>query len=313
MTTETGDRRPFRVETVDWAQDGQAIAGLRRAVFEADYGVIPFENEQADQHALHVAARLDDGLIVACGRLLDGDGGNARVGQLVVHPDWRTHGVGRAVLDALVAAARQRRADAVRLDALVDVLAFYRACGFTPIGDTFTEAGLEHRALWMPLGDEGRFDDTDLARASLVRLIESTGRVLRGYFPSMDKRLVDHEDVVEALRRLVVDQPRIRVEWLVPPAAEWRRQCPRLGELNERLTTAIIFQRLRPGKTRDRPEMGHAFVISDERALLRELDPLRHIGDWSLSGSPDSRTYGQLFTDLWTHSEPDPNLRRMRI
>jgi predicted GNAT family N-acyltransferase len=66
--------------------------------------------------------------------------------------DWRGRGAGRALLRALVEAARRRGYREVLLSAQVHALGFYRAEGFDPEGQVYEEAGIAHQAMRKRLG-----------------------------------------------------------------------------------------------------------------------------------------------------------------
>ena len=59
----------------------------------------------------------------------------------------RGSGAGRAVLDALLAAARTRGDREAVLSAQVPAVGFYRRAGFETVGEPFFEAGLAHQEM----------------------------------------------------------------------------------------------------------------------------------------------------------------------
>jgi predicted GNAT family N-acyltransferase len=63
---------------------------------------------------------------------------------MAVAADARGSGTGRALLDLLVAHARQRGLPAVELHAQLHAQGFYEQAGFTPFGEVYLEAGIEH-------------------------------------------------------------------------------------------------------------------------------------------------------------------------
>jgi predicted GNAT family N-acyltransferase len=63
---------------------------------------------------------------------------------MAVCAEVRGTGVGRALLDALVARARERGLPGVELHAQVHARAFYERAGFVPFGTVYLEAGIEH-------------------------------------------------------------------------------------------------------------------------------------------------------------------------
>lgn len=136
------------VRTGSWQSLGAPARALREAVFIAEQGVpIDMEWDTADEAALHAVAFNRMGLAVATGRLVDLGDGSMRIGRMAVQQGLRGSGVGRAVLDALVDAARQRSARRVVLNAQVEAIGFYARAGFVAQGAPFDEAGIAHQAM----------------------------------------------------------------------------------------------------------------------------------------------------------------------
>ena len=61
--------------------------------------------------------------------------------------EWRGKGVGGAILERLMAAARERGDQEIELFAQTHALAFYRSYGFAETGSVFEEAGIAHQAM----------------------------------------------------------------------------------------------------------------------------------------------------------------------
>ena len=73
---------------------------------------------------------------IGCVALRPVDDGIAEVKRMFVDQDWRGRGVGRALMDALIAGARERGYARLRLGTLHDMhaaLSLYQSLGFTPI------------------------------------------------------------------------------------------------------------------------------------------------------------------------------------
>ncbi|MEN9627970.1 MAG: hypothetical protein RJA10_1197, partial [Pseudomonadota bacterium] len=128
-----------------WGELGRAAQAIRTQVF-IDEQQIPAEMEwdAADEGCLHAVAYNRFGLPLATGRLLEHVPGTAKIGRMAVVQGLRGSGVGRAVLDALMAAARQRGEREVLLHAQTSAEAFYQRSGFLARGPRFEEAGIAH-------------------------------------------------------------------------------------------------------------------------------------------------------------------------
>lgn len=128
-----------------WSELGRDAQALRTAVF-VDEQKIPAELEwdAADAGCLHAVAYNRLGAALATGRLLEHAPGVAKIGRMAVLQTMRGSGVGRAVLDALIAAARARGDREVVLHAQRTAEPFYSRAGFTQRGPAFEEAGIPH-------------------------------------------------------------------------------------------------------------------------------------------------------------------------
>jgi predicted GNAT family N-acyltransferase len=130
-------------ELLDWVRARTEAQRIRFTVFVDEQGVpAEFEMDENDAHCVHALAYID-GRPVGTGRLLP----DGHVGRMAVLKEWRGNGAGRALLRALVEAARQRGDKEVLLSAQVHALGFYRAEGFEPEGDEYEEAGIPHQAM----------------------------------------------------------------------------------------------------------------------------------------------------------------------
>lgn len=120
-----------------------ALEALRREVFIVEQRV-PEEMEwdADDATSVHALALLD-GHPVGCGRLLS----DGHIGRMAVRARHRSRGVGRALLQALLAEARRRGMREVVLHAQTHALRFYEAQGFVAEGPEFDEAGIPHRRM----------------------------------------------------------------------------------------------------------------------------------------------------------------------
>lgn len=133
------------VRTGTWDALGRDASPIRTEVF-VDEQKIPaaMEWDDADASALHAVAFNRFGAALGTGRLLDHVPGVAKIGRMAVRQSVRGSHVGRAVLDALLAAARQRGDREAILHAQMSAAPFYARAGFVARGPVFDEAGIPH-------------------------------------------------------------------------------------------------------------------------------------------------------------------------
>ena len=132
----------FRVRLADWERERDAMRAIRTSVFIQEQQV-PQDIEWDDQDALcvHALAIDAEGTLIGTGRLSP----DGKVGRMAVLPEWRRRGVGAAILDFLVASARERGIKECYMNAQVHALDFYRQHGFEAYDEEFLEAGIPHR------------------------------------------------------------------------------------------------------------------------------------------------------------------------
>ncbi len=107
------------------------------------------EHDRTDTGARHALVR-DGNVPVAAGRYFR-IGTTAQVGRMAVLAAYRGRGIGRLVLDALVADARARGFTRVALNAQDHAVAFYAKAGFTPFGETLVECDILHQPMELVL------------------------------------------------------------------------------------------------------------------------------------------------------------------
>lgn len=135
-----------------WDALGRDAGAIRAEVFIQEQK-IPAEMEwdAADTGCVHAVAYNRLGMPVATGRMLEHVPGVAKIGRMAVRRPLRGSKVGRAVLDALMQAARARGDREVILHAQMSAEPFYLRAGFHHRGPVFEEAGIAHVEMVRPL------------------------------------------------------------------------------------------------------------------------------------------------------------------
>ena len=133
----------LEIRLLDW-QSAQADAKPIRFTVFVDEQRVPagIELDEHDARCVHALAYLD-GEAVGTGRLLP----DGHIGRMAVLKAERGKGTGKALLRALIDAARRRGDREVLLSAQVHAVGFYRAEGFQPEGPVYEEAGIPHQAM----------------------------------------------------------------------------------------------------------------------------------------------------------------------
>jgi YbgC/YbaW family acyl-CoA thioester hydrolase len=133
------------VKVGGWPELGGEARPIRDAVFIEEQKIAAdMEWDDADADAVHAVAFNRLGRALGTGRMLEHVPGVAKIGRMAVSSTSRHNGVGRAVLDALLEAARARGDREAVLHAQMSAAPFYERAGFTRRGPPFDEAGIEH-------------------------------------------------------------------------------------------------------------------------------------------------------------------------
>lgn len=134
----------FKIDLVPWESACDDLLSVRQIVFVDEQGVP--EEEERDEHdasSIHFLARDSSGHPIGTARLLD----SGRIGRVAVLREWRGRGLGRALMNAVVAETRLRRMPRPHLHAQVQTISFYESIGFAVCGEEFEEAGILHREM----------------------------------------------------------------------------------------------------------------------------------------------------------------------
>jgi predicted GNAT family N-acyltransferase len=315
----------FHVEPADWTTDREALRAIREAVFIREQQV-PVEEEwdELDPDCRHVLARDNAGNAIGTGRLTP----QHTIGRMAVLADWRGRGVGAAMLQTLIDQARTLGWKRVTLHAQVSAIGFYRQHGFAEQGPTFMEAGIEHRTMSRPLeplpaapGERGtpitrpdylllQTETRDQAIAAVLDLLAEARHGVVVHHRDLWRGVLDHEDVVDALRRLATSGRGTELRFLLGDPDQVQRDGHRLVPLAQRLTSAIHLRV--PVEDPDRAYPS-AFLANDVGGYLMLPLVERHEGRGSTCNPGTSRQLVRYFDEVWDRSTPATALRSLGL
>jgi predicted GNAT family N-acyltransferase len=129
------------------AAEVEAAMDLRVRVFCGEQGVDPeVEMDDLDDESLQIVG-LDQGGVIATCRLRDLGGADWKLERMAVEQRLRRLGVGGKLLAGAEREARERGAAEMVLNSQSQAEPFYAAHGYMAEGDTFLEAGIEHKRM----------------------------------------------------------------------------------------------------------------------------------------------------------------------
>ncbi|MGY3264743.1 putative GNAT family N-acyltransferase [Lysobacter sp. HA35] len=295
----------YSVELVEYGSALPDLRAIRDVVFVQEQRVpVEIERDALDAACTHVLARDGEGRPIGTGRLAP----SGKIGRMAVLGEWRGRGVGRAMLLRLLDAARAAGLADVMLHAQVDAERFYAADGFLPVGERFEEAGIVHQEMRRTIDRPAAVENAAQAIAATIGIATNARRNIVIYSREMDPGLLDHPDVVTALRRLATRGGEIRV-LLQDVDAPQRAHAPLIA-LAQRLSSAFAIRVIDEPVDLTYPS---AFVASDTggwyfRPLGHRLD-----GETQLDGAARVRQLRTVFDSAWERARPASELRALGI
>lgn len=133
----------LEINIVDWHDGQDALKAIRKTVF-IDEQHVPEELEWdgLDTECTQFLASFDSTPVAAARLTPEG-----QIGRMAVLKDFRGKGLGSQLLVAVIAQAKHAGHKQVFLHAQVSVIKFYQQHGFAAEGESFIDAGIEHRSM----------------------------------------------------------------------------------------------------------------------------------------------------------------------
>lgn len=137
-----------RFEITTFGKHAEDIRKIRQAVFVVEQGIDPrLEWDELDNSAsFALAIHHTEGVIGTARFFPDG-----KIGRMAVLKEWRGQGIGSAILEEIINYTRQSGLTSLHLSAQQSAIPFYTKNGFSPVGDSYHEAGILHQemTLWI--------------------------------------------------------------------------------------------------------------------------------------------------------------------
>lgn len=295
----------FKVTPLAYATGLSELRSVREHVFVAEQGVPrDLEWDELDPACHHVIARDASGHPIGTGRLTP----DHRIGRMAVLAPWRGKGVGDALLRALLDEARKLGWWEVTLHAQVSAINFYARHGFLPYGPRYEEAGIAHQSMRRRLDRANDVETREQALAAMLGVVSGTRRELVIYSRDLDPGLLDHPDLVNALKQLAMRRGEIRI-LLQDPAAPQRAHSPLLS-LAQRLSSAFGFRAVEePGDQ----AFAAAYAANDAGGWYFRTLGHRFDGETRLDDRARARQLEAAFDPVWERARPCTEYRALGI
>lgn len=297
----------FRVLRVDHASRHADIHGVRQQVFVHEQGVPgELERDALDPVCTHALAVDTQDRPIGTGRLLP----DGRIGRMAVLAGWRSHGVGAAVLDALVQAAAAAGLQQATLHAQLPACDFYARHGFIPEGPRFEEAGILHRQMRRTLGSAVAIEGLDAALAVTTAIIHRARRRLWIHSRQLDPGLLDAGPVQAALRRFATRPHDKHLRVIVQQAAAIQAADAPLLALAQRLPSVVQVREVNDPIDRG---LASACLVNDRGDYYFRLMGNRLEGEAAIALPSRSQPVEDRLQRVWDRSRDCTEFRALGI
>jgi hypothetical protein len=147
------------------------------------------------------------------------------------------------------------------------------------------------------------------SRNAAIQVARVAQRKISIFTQDMDPGIYDHDDFLNAAKRLVLAKSYARIEVLIADPARVVRGGNLLVTLGRRLNTYIEFRNVHE----DYRDHREAFLIADETALLYRVDASRWEGIADTYEPAVARRYLRLFNEIWAASVVEQELRELHV
>ena len=157
--------------------------------------------------------------------------------------------------------------------------------------------------------EETALETSEEHRLASTMMVNQAERSLDIISRKLDPIVYDSEDFVEAMKRFVLDNSRVRVRILVFEPQTIVRRGHRLVDLALHLTTFIEFRK--PNNEFD--SFNESLLVADYTGYIHRDSAERYEGMLNFNDRRVSKLLADQFEDMWGRSNPDPNLKRVHL
>ena len=144
-------------------------------------------------------------------------------------------------------------------------------------------------------------------RRLAVHMVQQAQHRVRIVSRHLDRPIYDHADFVDAVKQMLLNNPRGRVEIIVRDSAPILRRGHRLVALSQRLTSYMEIRS--PAKQHE--AFNAALLLVDDCGFIDRTFSDRYGGTACLHDPRTCRALNEVFDGMWQAATPDLNLRRL--
>lgn len=153
------------------------------------------------------------------------------------------------------------------------------------------------------------FSDVRELRDISTYMLGQARRQVLIFSRDLDASVFDQPPFLDGVKQLALSSRHARIQVLLQNNAKAIKEGHRLVELARRLSSAIELHKPHP----DHLQQPENFMLVDNSGFVYRKLASRYQGIASFHDPLENRRLGEFFREMWEHSEPDPELRRLHI
>jgi predicted GNAT family N-acyltransferase len=314
----------FYLEPANYQSDFEDLHYVRNLVFVVEQQIpVELEFDALDQQSYLFIARDMQRLPIGTARLSP----EGKLGRMAVLAEWRGQGVGQSLLRAVIEKARHLNLPKVTAHAQLSALGFYEKSGFIKVGDVFSEVGIPHQAVQIPLQaieksqrparkprpktiEAVRLESMEATLAATLHLINTAQRRLYLYSRDLELPLYGNKEIIEALKQFALHSHNGGVQIIIQEPLNLQTQLHPVIELAQKLSSYFLIRT--PLENEDLQYLS-AYVANDSDGYLFRLVGNRYEGVWSPNLPARNRQLREEFERVWERSRPCTEFRALNL
>lgn len=121
---------------------------IREQVFVNEQGIDPnIERDEYDEVSFHCIVK-EDGVLCGTGRIIIKDD-EPLIGRIAVLKEYRGKQIGDLIVRMLLDFGFQYEFEKIYVHSQLKVIDFYKKIGFQEVGESYEEAGIEHKSMFI--------------------------------------------------------------------------------------------------------------------------------------------------------------------
>ncbi|WP_177166848.1 GNAT family N-acetyltransferase [Allopseudospirillum japonicum] len=308
-----------------WSQYQKYCTAIRHQVFVQEQKVPPeLELDALDPHCEHYLLLVNQKPVGTARISKEG-----KLGRLALLKPVRGHGLGRKLMQFIVARARQRGWPKITLAAQTTSLGFYQQLGFGIASETYIDAGLPHQDMVMTLAAQDQQAPEQISVAYLQTYLEQDRSGQWIVHGRQEMQIAWHALTQAAKQKIKIYAPELYLAWfddevmsqftrvcrahkynqiqiLVSQTRSLTQRTNKLVRLQQRLSSGLQIQQTHPSY---RPQR-EAYLLVDDTHVLYLADTDAHKATLEIGRSRLALAKAAEFKSYWERAQQIKELQK---